>query len=304
MNNFYSPLRYPGGKNRLAPFIAKICLDNNLTKRYIEPYSGGGSVALFLLLEGIVDEIVINDKDRSIYAFWHSLLNQTSRFCDMIEKCEVSIEEWHRQKEIQRSKKNVSLLKLGFSTFFLNRTNRSGIINGGPIGGLAQKGDYKIDCRFNKSELIERIKKIASKRKQIRLYTKDAISLLNILYKRNLITEDCLIYFDPPYYTKGPSLYMNHYTVKDHETVRNAISSITQCKWVVSYDPTDEIKTLYSTFRKLEYELIHSAHSAKRGAEILFFSDNIEIINLLRNPSLYKFITDKSGNKEFIYGRK
>lgn len=304
MSNFYSPLRYPGGKNRLAPFIAKICLDNTLTQRYIEPYSGGGSVALFLLLEGIVDDIVINDKDRSIYAFWHSVLNHTTKFCDMIQSCEISIEEWKRQKAIQTIKNQASLLDLGFSTFFLNRTNRSGIINGGVIGGLTQNGNYLLDCRFNKEELISRIHAIASKRKHIRVYKKDAISLINILYKRNLISQDSLIYFDPPYYTKGPSLYMNHYTPQDHQNVRDAISSITQCKWIVSYDPTIEIQNLYSSFRKLEYELIHNAHTSKRGAEILFFSDNIEYIDFSRNPSLYKIINNEQSPKKIIYGGK
>lgn len=303
MNNFYSPLRYPGGKSRLAPFIAKICLDNALTQRYIEPYSGGGSVALFLLLEGIVEDIIINDKDRSIYAFWHSLLNHTTQFCDMIQNCEVSIEEWKRQKAIQTHKNQVSLLDLAFSTFFLNRTNRSGIINGGVIGGQSQNGHYLLNCRFNKDELISRILTIASKRKHIRIYKKDAISLINILYNRNLITKDSLIYFDPPYYIKGPSLYMNHYTSRDHEKVRDAISSIYQCKWIVSYDPTDEIKKLYSSFRKIEYELIHFAHTSKRGTEILFFSDNIEVIDFSRNPSLYR-ISNNQGPKSIVYGRE
>lgn len=304
MNNFYSPLRYPGGKNRLAPFIAKVCLDNNLTERYIEPYSGGGSVALFLLFEGIVEDIVINDKDRSIYAFWYSILNHTTKFCDMIRNCNVTIEEWKKQRCVQAKKRSAPLFELGFSTFFLNRTNRSGIINGGAIGGFSQNGNYLIDCRFNKEELINRIQAIGSKKKHIRLYTKDAINLINILRNRNLISRDSLIYFDPPYFAKGPSLYMNHYNVKDHENVRDAISSITQCKWLVSYDPVEEIKELYSDFRKIEYELVHSAHISKHGAEILFFSDNIEIADFSRNPSLYKLTKNDLGLKEVIYGRE
>lgn len=304
MSKFYSPLRYPGGKNRLAPFIAKICIDNNLTERYIEPYSGGGSVALFLLLEGIVEDIVINDKDRSIYAFWHSVLNHTTKFCEMIKNVNVTIEEWHRQRAVQMAKSKASLLELGFSTFFLNRTNRSGIINGGVIGGLSQNGDYLIDCRFNKEELISRIQTIGIKKKHIRLYTKDAINLIKILYYRNLISQDSLIYFDPPYFAKGPSLYMNHYTTMDHEKVCNAISSISQSKWVVSYDPAVEIQELYSPFRKLEYELIHSARTAKRGAEILFFSDNIEVVDFSRNPSLYRLVTSELDSKKIIYGGK
>ena len=155
---FYSPLRYPGGKKKLAKFIAKLCIDNKISGHYVEPYAGGASVALFLLFNKYVSEITINDKDRSIYAFWHSVLNDTSRLCKLIEKTDINVKNWRGQREIQKNKEKADLLELGFSTFFLNRTNHSGIIDGGIIGGVRQKGKYKINCRFNKKELIVRIK--------------------------------------------------------------------------------------------------------------------------------------------------
>lgn len=116
----YSPLRYPGGKNKLSSFIAKICLDNKINGHYVEPYSGGAAVALFLLLEGFVEKITINDKDKSIYAFWHSVLNNTNKLCNLIENAELNIPEWRKQKEIQANKEKADLLSLGFSTFYLN----------------------------------------------------------------------------------------------------------------------------------------------------------------------------------------
>ena len=301
MSKFYSPLRYPGGKNKLAPFIAKICIDNGLNGNYIEPYSGGASVALTLLFEGFVDEVIINDKDRSIYAFWHSVLYNTLELCDKIYNCNITIDEWRRQKEIQLKKSHANLFDLGFSTFFLNRTNRSGIINGGPIGGFAQSGEYCLDCRFNKEDLINRIMTIASKKKQIRLYTKDSIRLVDILFHRGHLTKKSLLYFDPPYYLKGPSLYMNHYTHKDHLYVRDAIGNIQFGSWIVSYDPTDEIKNLYSDYRRLEYNLTHTAHSAKNGKEILFFCDNILNIDLNSDPSRYKIHDNPSLLNKIIY---
>ena len=150
---FYSPLRYPGGKNKLSAFIAKICIDNNINGHYVEPYSGGASVALFLLLEGYVNKITINDRDRSIYAFWYSVLNKTNQLCELIQNAELTVEEWRKQKAVQSNKKNVDLLELGFSTFYLNRTNRSGIINAGVMGGIKQNGNYLMDCRFKKLTL-------------------------------------------------------------------------------------------------------------------------------------------------------
>jgi len=272
---YYSPLRYPGGKNKLSAFIAKICVDNNINGHYVEPYSGGASVALFLLLEGFVERITINDRDRSIYAFWHSVLNKTNKFCEMIENAELTIEEWKKQREIQNRKKSVDLLTLGFSTFYLNRTNRSGIINAGMIGGMNQSGDYLMDCRFNKSDLIERIKKIANKKKSIRLYKKDAIKLIEKIQNESQ-NNNVVFYFDPPYYLKASSLYMNHYEDKNHKMVSEKIKAIENIRWIVSYDNVPQIRELYSECKKKEFEFKHTAYEIRDGKEILFFSNNIE----------------------------
>ncbi|MET3046838.1 DNA adenine methylase [Flavobacterium covae] len=289
----YSPLRYPGGKNKLSAFIAKICIDNNINGHYVEPYSGGASVALFLLLEGIVSKITINDKDRSIYAFWYSVLNKTNELCTLIEQAEFSITEWRKQKEIQMRKDKVELLELGFSTFYLNRTNRSGIINAGVIGGIEQKGNYLMDCRFNKQDLIERIRLIASRKKDIKLYRKDAIKLIDIIEK-DAVGDNVVFYFDPPYYLKASTLYMNHYEDSSHKTVSDRIKAIKNIKWIVSYDNVPQIKELYKDCSMKEYSFKHTAYTSRSGQEILFFSDNI---NKPReenwNPLIYKLLEGK-----------
>jgi len=270
----YSPLRYPGGKNKLAGFIAKICIDNNVNGHYVEPYSGGASVALYLLLEGFVDKITINDKDRSIYAFWHSVLNRTKKLCELIENAEFTIDEWRKQKEIQKNKKKANLLELGFSTFYLNRTNRSGIINAGVIGGIEQNGNYLMNCRFNKKELISRIKLIASRKKNISLYKKDAIKLIDKIEKES-IDNNVVFYFDPPYYYKASSLYMNHYDENAHVIVSNRIKSIKNIKWIVSYDNVEEIKFLYNNSFLKEFSFKHTAYQSREGKEVIFLSSNI-----------------------------
>lgn len=270
---FYSPLRYPGGKNKLAKFIAKICIDNEINGHYVEPYAGGASVALFLLLEGYVSEITINDKDRSIYAVWYSILRKTNVFCELIENTEINIENWKKMREVQKNKEKESLLALGLSTLFLNRTNISGIINGGIIGGLEQMGVYKMDCRFNKAELIKRIKEIANYKKNIHLHNLDAIELIKKVSKN----KKTIFYFDPPYYLKGESLYMNSYGCDDHKEVSEAIGRIKNAKWVVSYDDVPEINGLYKDFKKIAYSLRHTARTSRQGKEVLFFSDNLNI---------------------------
>ncbi len=293
----YSPLRYPGGKNKLAAFVAKICIDNNVNGHYIEPYAGGSSVALFLLLEDFVNRITINDKDRSIYAFWHSVLNKTDLLCERIYNCELSIKEWYKQKEVQKNKNKIDLLDLGFSTFYLNRTNRSGIINGGVIGGSKQNGNYLMDCRFNKAELIKRIRRIASRKKDIRLYKKDALSLIEKI-QREGENNNVIFYFDPPYYLKANSLYMNYYQQNDHKLVSEAIKKIENHKWIVSYDNLPQIQKLYDGFHKKEYSFRHTAYESREGKEVLFFSNDLrtpEIDNY--NPIHFKTNKKKTGPK-------
>jgi len=274
--NFYSPLRYPGGKNKLAKFIARVCERNNINGHYVEPYAGGASVALFLLFNGYVKEITINDIDRSIYAFWYSILNKTEPFCRRIRTIKINIRNWKKQKAIQRNKNKISLLDLGFSTFFLNRTNISGMINGGVMGGLKQNGRYKIDCRFNRKDLILRIKKIAENKGKIHLYNIDAMKLVKKI-KRKSKNSQIIYYFDPPYFLRGESLYFNHYKQTDHKKVSEEIQKIKNARWIISYDNTSEIKNLYNGFRKIEYLLSYTARENRIGKEIIFFDNKLII---------------------------
>jgi len=291
---FYSPLRYPGGKNKLSVFIAKICLDNNVTGHYIEPYAGGASVALFLLFENFVKKITINDKDKSIYAFWYSVLNHSEQLCELIDKTDININEWKKQKNIQKRKEKADIIELGFSTLFLNRTNRSGIINSGVIGGIEQKGKYKIDCRFNKKEIIRRIRLIASRKNDIRLFNLDALELIEMI-KNESNKKQILLYFDPPYYLKGSSLYMNNYNKNEHEIISKKIKSIKNVKWIVSYDNVKEIKDLYQKYPNKEFSLMHTAYIVREGKEILFLSKNIKQPEIEDwNPLRFKYIKRKT----------
>ncbi|MFA6060042.1 MAG: DNA adenine methylase [Taibaiella sp.] len=296
---FYSPLRYPGGKNKLSSFIAKICVDNKIHGHYVEPFAGGASVALFLLLEGYVSKITINDKDRSIYAFWYCVLNRTNELCNLINETEVNLENWKVQREIQKRKKNASLLSLGFSTLFLNRTNRSGIIKGGVIGGNEQQGAYKIDCRFNKNEIIERIRLIAKNKKFITIHNLDAIDLIDTI--QPAVDPNTIFYFDPPYYLKAESLYMNHFKDVHHQEISDKIKAIANVHWIVSYDDHEFIANLYKGNPTKRYSFNHSAFSARQGKEILVFSPR------LKQPDISEYLptgfkTKRSGIKrEIVY---
>ncbi len=282
---FLSPLRYPGGKNKLAKYIAHFCSSNWVNWHYVEPYTGGGAVALHLLFNNIVNEITINDYDKSIYAFWYCVLNETEKFCRKIQRTEITLKNWDKFKKIQKNKNSASLFNLGFSTFFLNRTNVSGIIEGGMIWGREQKGKYKIDCRFNKNELIERIRKIATFKDKIHLYNMDALELVDTVLK-HANSDNTIFYFDPPYYLHWPSLYMSHYKHQDHKQVSDKIKKIKNAHWVVSYDDTAEIRSLYKDCKIKDYAFNQAAYRSRLWKEVLFFSEHSQVPTF-ENPTKF-----------------
>ncbi len=218
----------------------------------------------------------------------------------MIENCDITMENWMFQKQIQKNKENEDLLKLGFSTLFLNRTNRSGIIKGGMIGGKLQEGNYKLDCRFNKTEIINKIKLIGQFKDYIEVLSLDAKDLIeNEILKSN--PESTVIYFDPPYFEKAESLYMNYYKEIHHKEVSDSIFKIKNYKWIVSYDDHPFIEELYKDYRSKKYSFNHSAFSARDGKEILFFSDCLNIPDLSEsNPINFKMRIIK-GKKVIAY---
>jgi DNA adenine methylase len=275
----YSPLRYPGGKGRLSGYFKQIYKTNSLCGGvYVEPYAGGASVALSLLIDGYVSKVIINDIDLAIYAFWHSIINKAEELCRLIRDTPVDVKTWELQRKVQKERDKHDLLELGFSTFFLNRSNRSGILDGGIIGGKLQSGKWKINARFNKNELISRIQRISQYKDKIELYNLDAMMLIEQII--NELPEKTFVYFDPPYYTKGKALYLNFYKKDDHIAVANRIGKISLQKWAVTYDRIGFIEELYSQYRHMKYTLNYSALKASKGEELMIFSDNLKIPNV------------------------
>lgn len=271
-SNYESPLRYPGGKACIYPFISQLFYENDLIgTNYAEPYAGGAGLALKLLFNEFVSNIFINDFDKSIYCFWKNILEHNLRFCDWIENVEINLDSWHYYKSIQKDVDSYDDYTIAQSVFYLNRTNVSGVIKGGVIGGQRQDGKYKIDARFNKVDLINRIRRINSFKDRIKLSNQDGI---NFLKRLNKLRDDIFIYLDPPYLLKGADLYMNFYCLEDHERLAKCIDHL-DGKWLVSYDNHDFIIQLYSHYRKINYQLSQAA-SNRIGDEILVFSKKLK----------------------------
>ena len=251
---------------------------------YVEPFAGGASLALALLFEEHASVIHINDMSRPVYAFWHSVLNNTEELCRKIEDVEVSMAEWYLQRSIYDSRDEADLDELGFATFFLNRTNRSGIIGGGVIGGKSQTGEWSLDVRFTKKELIQRIRRISRYSGRIRLYNQDGIE-----FTRDVIsglTSNALVFFDPPYIEKGQQLYLNNYNILDHRRLEEQVTKLEQ-SWVVTYDYEGAVRhELYRNYPRLAFELSYSTQSRQMGKEALFLSANLQLPGEWDSPQL------------------
>jgi DNA adenine methylase len=267
-----SPLRYPGGKGALYSRLRELIRDSGLAGcTYVEPYAGGAGAGLSLLVTGQVEQVVINDLDPAIYAFWATLIGDSEWLIEQVEHVALSVEEWRRQQEIYRSPNEVDQKSLGFATFYLNRTNRSGVLNAGPIGGLDQTGNYKIDARFNRSDLVERIRVLGIYADQISVTSKDGAKVI----AKYGLSQNTFIYADPPYFQKAGSLYLNAFDSTDHERLSQALNGIGGGTWLLTYDNVPQVHELYKPRRRRTFELHYSAHKVTKATEIAVLSDGV-----------------------------
>lgn len=268
----YSPLRYPGGKSKIAPLIRLIIEKTGSSDiTYIEPFAGGAGVALSLLIEGVVDQVVINDYDKAIYSFWRALKEAPQELIDLIEHTPLTIDEWKHQKDIYSTQNKRYSVELGFAAFYLNRTNRSGILSAGPIGGYNQTGNYGMDARFNRDALIGRIQEIAKYKSQIVVYNKEIRSFISGVIPK--YQANAFVYFDPPYFENGQRLYKNFFSPTDHTDIALSIINGVNCPWVITYDDVPELRGIYSNYVQRRYNLNYSAANKGKGSEIIIFKD-------------------------------
>lgn len=263
-----SPFRYPGGKSSLLPLLRRVLFVNGLQRRpYVEPFAGGGGLALSLLFSRAVTEIHLNDVDPAIWSFWHTATTDAETLIDFIRNVELSVSEWEKQREFYLAADSSNPAQLAKAALYLNRTNRSGIMKtGGIIGGRSQSGPYKIDCRFNRDEICRRLARIQKYAGQIRVTGMDAVPFIQ--ETAEALGRQVLFCIDPPYCEKGQRLYTNFYRPSDHEALRGAVSSLA-CPWIVTYDNVPLVQELYCSYQQFTFNIQYSAANKGLGSELL-----------------------------------
>ena len=268
MAKVYTPLRYPGGKSALADFVWHTMELSGCTEiPYCEPFAGGAGVAMNLLLQGKVKSVILNDLDTGIYSIWYAIFNDTKWFIEAINNTEITLAVREQQKKVYNELKNFDAYShdLAFATFFLNRVNYSGILTGGPIGGKEQKGKYKLDCRFNKQSLIDKIKEIAKYRDNVQLFHMDAVELL-----KN--QSNIFVFADPPYWQAGDMLYE---ASVEHSKLAKVLCESKDIHWIATYDNNINVANVYEEYgahSKL-FELQYSASRKRKELECMFYKN-------------------------------
>lgn len=231
-----------------------------------EPFAGGAGASLGMLFMEEAPAIHVNDADPAIHDFWWALLNRSSEFARHIDETPLNIGEWTRQRATYRRTGRTSRFRRGFAAFYLNRCNRSGIVmNGGPIGGIEQKGKWRIDARFNREDLKRRCQRVGQYRDRISLTSEDGIAFIDRL-------KDSPVFFfvDPPYFHKGASLYLNGLNADYHENLASKLHALQHLPWALTYDDCPEIRQMYKGWASIRsFALRYTASSTRQGREIM-----------------------------------
>ena len=270
-----TPLRYPGGKTWLFEYVKEFLHFHELeSKIVVEPYAGSASISVGLLRGNLMKEAYIGEKDPIIVSFWNAVLTRNDELVEYISTLEVTMETWFALKKYlsPTSTTNYDIVEVAGAFLFYNRTNYSGIIKGGPLGGKKQLSPYKLDCRFNKERIIERIRGLKGLYGRLHIVESDGLVFMQEMSSK--FPEDSFFYVDPPYYGAGKDLYRFYFTDMEHESLSDFLTNLDP-PWLLSYDNAEFIRNLYQMRTKFPVYTDYQSGHLKREVKELLISNRI-----------------------------
>jgi DNA adenine methylase len=273
-----SPLRYPGSKQKLVPYLVELLHHNDVQiDTLVEPFVGGGSVFLHLLMNGLAKNVIIADKDPLIASFWSVVFSEPEALVSYVRRARVTLKSFYRYKRVLKHPGGFGQDQQARACLFLNRTSFSGLLTQkvGPLGGKNQNSPYSIDCRFIRQTLVTRIRALSKFADRVTVLNWDwrkTISYTEELLAENGSHKSLFLYLDPPFYRKASDLYPICFQEQDHRDLHGVLRDLPH-NWVLSYDNADEIRELYldGNHQDVNIEMPYSlnSHAQRREKELL-----------------------------------
>ena len=233
-----SPLRYPGGKNKMVNTI-KHYFPKDFDK-YMEPFVGGGSIFAYIKQEyPDLKAYWINDKFFSLATLYECLKFDADKVIDKINSYKEQYKD-NGNELFEFCKNNIysySPIIRASCFFILNRITFSGTILS---GGYSKQA---FENRFTDSS-IDRLKKFSELFKEKVITSNEDYSILV-----DNADENTFIYLDPPYHTAEKSaLYGEKGNLHKYFNHEELVEKLKICrgKWLITYDDCEYIRNLYS----------------------------------------------------------
>lgn len=266
-----SAFRYPGSKDKIADDVLKwfppsvlYSFANRSLSCYCEPFIGCGAMAVKVLpLLASSTRVVIADKDYGIVCLWKAVRDNPKELSRKLLNFTPSVEAFADFKTRDGSRDG-DPVDIGFRKFALHQMSFSGLgaMAGGPIGGVAQRSDYAVDCRFRPER---HARHIGDQHKLLKRFASVEIIDGDFSLALDRVPDDGFAYMDPPYFLKGGELYVNNMTPEDHERLAGILATA-RYEWALSYDDHERIRKLYGEWADIhEFEMVASIDTKKGG---------------------------------------
>ncbi|QOT19275.1 DNA adenine methylase [Paenarthrobacter sp. YJN-5] len=295
-SRYASPLRYPGGKARMAPWLTDTfegLLGPMDVEIWLEPFGGGAGAALTALCTGKVPEAWIVEANPALAAFWTTVMNDGPALAARVERTIPTLALFQESREnvgAALAGEHLNVFDLGLSAFILNRCSRSGMIlpSVGPIGGKMQAGQHTIAARFNAGALADRIRAVHALGDRFKVFAGDGISFLEDLPDSG-VQDEVFCFVDPPYIGVGNDLYAVGMDDDLHQRLARALNRLTT-PWLLTYDAHPRVPLLYPGSHVVEFDIPHTAGSSRVGTEYLVLGPGMDLpaVNPLGRGHVYR----------------